>query len=126
MGQPALLGLQVSKSFGEHGVFQGTLTAFDKEANLYHVILVYEDGEEEDLEWFELGALLKKTGQPIPPCPRRYQRADIYDEIKSRHTTFLNGQPQVANDFPSKSRFESLLGKQRKARIGGSSVQLLR
>jgi hypothetical protein len=123
IGQPAV-GLQFAKPFGEHGVFKGTLTAIDKETNLYHV--KYEDGDEEDLEWFELATLLKQPGQPRPPRPRRHRRADIYDEMKSRHTTFLNGEPQVPNDFPSKSRFDSLLGKQRKARIDGPSVQLLR
>ena len=123
VGQP-VAGLEFAKHFGGHGVFKGTFTAFDKTTKLYHI--VYEDGDEEDLDWNELAALLKKPGQPRPPRPRPFTRADIYDEIKSRHTKIVNGSPEVVHDFPSKSRFETLLATQRKERRHGSSVQLLR
>ena len=128
IGQPAV-GTKFSKKFGAHGSFEGTLTAFDAATNLYHINYLADD-DEEDLVWDELAVLLKKPGEPRPPRPRGFQRADIYAEIKSRHTTIINGSQEVVADFPNKARFESRLASQRKARrdaaAGLSSVQLLR
>jgi len=40
------------KTFGEHGVFTGTVTVFDTNSGLYRVH--YCDGDKEDVTWEEL------------------------------------------------------------------------
>ena len=55
------IGAVVHKSFGAHGVFEGTIVSYDGAEDLFHV--EYIDGDEEDLDRAELDALLAQ-GKP--------------------------------------------------------------
>eukprot|EP00244_Chara_vulgaris_P003464 TRINITY_DN1636_c0_g1_i1.p1 TRINITY_DN1636_c0_g1~~TRINITY_DN1636_c0_g1_i1.p1 ORF type:complete len:729 (-),score=236.57 TRINITY_DN1636_c0_g1_i1:66-2252(-) len=58
-GGQKLIGRKTSKKFGRR-TFVGEVMSFDEEQKWYKV--VYEDGDEEELEWVEL----KPTLQPLP------------------------------------------------------------
>lgn len=58
-----LLGREVRKHFGEQ-LYNGKVTAFDKESGWYRV--VYEDGDYEDLEWHELQEVLLSLDITVP------------------------------------------------------------
>ncbi|KAM7526269.1 hypothetical protein LguiA_016171 [Lonicera macranthoides] len=58
-----LVGREVRKHFGEQ-LYNGKVTAFDKESGWYSVI--YEDGDYEDLEWHELQEVLLSLDITVP------------------------------------------------------------
>ena len=49
---------------------------------------------------------------------RRYTKRDLYEEWRRRHTTVLDGLCVVSPDFPTRTRFDTLVAKQRRARRG--------
>ncbi|GBG86683.1 hypothetical protein CBR_g41746 [Chara braunii] len=59
-GGQKLIGRKTSKKFGRR-TFVGEVMSFDEEHKWYKVI--YEDGDEEELEWLELKPTLQSVGQ---------------------------------------------------------------
>ena len=56
------VGTTFKKEFPPHGLFTGTISSYHKETGWYHV--VYEDGDEEDLEESEIHMLLRFNSKP--------------------------------------------------------------
>ena len=65
-----------------------------------------------DLQW-------ERSGHRIRG--RVYTKLALYEEIKARHTTLVNGSAVLPPDFPSQGKIDSLIAKQRKERRAGAA-----
>ena len=81
--------------------FKGKITAYDAQALLFHV--VYDDNDEEDMEWSELAPLLGKEGNSNAPRP--FTKKDLYEEFK-----------KLDKGTCSEAAFETIIAEQRKKR----------
>jgi hypothetical protein len=61
----ALVGRAVRKAFPGFGVFSGVVESYDAQAGYFRVL--YEDGDSEEVDGDEMGAIL--VGAPMPPQP---------------------------------------------------------